>query len=78
MQNKPDTPANTGAVIIMLVGTGTGYTDYQYQMVNKLIQHVRYVFDNKSINIAVPDQFLKSGIGSDESIGNLDNTKLVR
>lgn len=78
MQNKLDTPANTGAVIVMLVGTGTGYTDYQYQMVNKLIQHVRYVFDNKSINIAVPDQFLKSGIGSDESIGNLDNTKLVR
>lgn len=78
MQNKIDSPANTGAVIVMLVGTGSGYTDYQYDMINKIIQHVRYTFSDTSINIAVPDQFLPSVVADNESIGNLDNSKLVR
>ncbi len=66
--------ANKNAIVIMLVGDGSSYTEYQYNMVNELIVHIRYVAKNTDIPVYVSDKLV--AIPAYDSIGTFDISKL--
>lgn len=66
--------ANEGAVVIMLVGTGDSYTEYQYEQLNNLIAHIRFVEQDADIPYYVPDQLL--ALPPLDSIGALNPEKV--
>lgn len=66
--------ANKNAVVIMLVGDGTSYTEYQYDMLNKLIAHVKYVAGDTGVKFYVTDNMVS--VPSYETIGALDPSKV--
>lgn len=57
--------ASTGAIIIMVIGNVLkNYTDYQSEMVNKLIEHIRYKSGNSMLPVITPDDFDKKNVAA--------------
>lgn len=68
--------ANKNAIVIMLVGDGTSYSDYQYDMLNKLIVHIKYVSGDTGVKFFVTDNMVS--VPAYETIGALDPSKVVK
>lgn len=68
--------ANEGAVVIMLTGTGDFYTQYQYDMLNKLITHIRFVADDSDLPVVPVSPEVLLAIPAVDSMGNLDKNKI--
>ena len=66
--------ANKNAVVIMLVGDGTSYTDYQYDTLNKLITHVKYIAKDTGIPMYVTDNLI--AVPAYDKIGALDPSRI--
>jgi len=68
--------ANEGAVVIMLSGTGDFYTQYQYDLLNKLIKHIRYTANDNDLPIVpvYPEELL--ALPAVDGMGNLDKNKI--
>jgi hypothetical protein len=69
--------ANDGAVVIMLSGTGSSFTTYQYETISKLVAHIRYEAKNVGIPIIPVSPDVLIAIPPVEGIGNLDGTRIV-
>lgn len=69
--------ANTGAVVIMLSGTGDSYTKYQYETLSKLVTHIRYEGKNTGIPITPVLPTVLFAVPPVDGIGNLDGARII-
>jgi hypothetical protein len=49
--------ANNNAVSILIISDGTSFTEYQYTTISQLIDHIKYTFDDNSIEIYTDGNF---------------------
>lgn len=75
-KTKTGDSASDGAVVIMLSGTGDNYTDYQYTMLNKLIEHVRYIANDTDIPVVPVNPETIFAFPPVDGMGNLNKDKV--
>lgn len=69
--------ANDGAIVIMLSGTGASYTEYQYQTLSKLVDHIRYEGKNNGIPIIPVMPTLLYASPPVDGLGNFDISRII-
>jgi len=68
---------NVGSVFIMLISDGQTYTDYQYEVINKLITHIRFISDDNDLPVIIQSPINMISIPPVEDMVNFDIKRIL-